>query len=136
MFNKGGECVSGAPAASPQKAVPQNPWWLSWFLTYGHACGRASGFDIKVLLTRASVPLERMMCVCGCLPSKGAGRQVGEDLAVVLGPEGAPHQRWLAHLPDHQGLAVRWGPLGLSVFIKNSKKKKYQCRGMESSLMC
>lgn len=81
---------------SPQKAVPQNPWWLSWFLTYGHACGRASGFDIKGLLTRASCSSSRrMMCVCGCLPSKGARRQAGEALQLSWGQRRAPHQRWL-----------------------------------------
>ena len=106
--------------ASPQKAVPQNPGWLSWFLTYGHACGRASGFGIKGLLTRASrfshVLLEKDD-VCMWLPPLRGCQEAGRGgLAVVLGPEKGPSLEMAAHLPDHQGLAVRWGPLGLSVF--------------------
>ena len=100
-----------------QKAVPQNVWRLSLFLSYGHACGRASGFDINGLLTRASRFSHFLLekdDVCMWLPALRGLQEAGKGgLAVVLGPGKGPSSEMAAHLPDDQvGLGSKMGASG------------------------
>ena len=112
-----------------QKAVPQSLWWLSWFLTYGHACGRASGFDTKGLLTRASrfshFLLEKDDVYIWLPPLLGCQEAGRGGLAVVLGPGKGPSSEMAAHLPDDQvGLGSKMGASGPFCFLLKTQKKK------------
>lgn len=73
-------------------------------------------------------------------PLRGHQEAERGDLAVVLGPGKGPSSEMAAHLPDDQvGLGSKMGASGPFCFLlknKKKKRKKYQCRGMESSLTC
>ena len=122
-----------------QKAVPQSLWWLSWFLTYGHACGRASGFDTKGLLTRASrfshFLLEKDDVYIWLPPLLGCQEAGRGGLAVVLGPGKGPSSEMAAHLPDDQvGLGSKMGASGPFCFLLKTQKKKKSREGNGTSL--